>query len=419
VSILHHRSRPDAKYYRRREMSPHLQLRNVLQNAARHRLLRPPASNAVYQWSLNGQCTRRTFAQSSAEISSSKSASPKPPKPKESTPLRRAASASRQIRSNPTPTRSTIQPISTLTTSERYLLPSLRAGLPQASLSLHDAIWVPKLSVDGKEGEVFFFTNGTFVCWGLDEDAARQFATETLAATKGEVFPLKEFETEDLEFVMDPSENTRLQGDLIILGNTPHPESDDAIPVDLPSSVLPAETLLARYAFSQALARSTALSALETSLDEHLASMALLPESLVKHGRPGMSRVALVKKLGELLQFRQGLNLNRENFSDTPDFYWTEPVLEGYFNSLSNALEIRLRLRSVNDKITYAAETQAVLRQLLTETSGHRMELIIILLIAVEVVICLIRDGPELWELTLGKHQKPQSTEKTEAATMG
>lgn len=265
---------------------------------------------------------------------------------------------------------------------------------------------MPKLSVEGKEGEVFFFTNGTFVCWGLDEEVARKFAAETLVTTQGEVSPLREFETEDLEFVTDPSENTRLQGDLIILGNTPHPESDEAIPVDLPSSVFPSETLLARYAFSQALARSTALSALETSLDEHLASMAGLPESLVKYGRPGMNRVALVKKLGELLQFRQGLNLNRENFSDTPDFYWTEPVLEGYFNSLSNALEIRLRLRSVNDKITYASETQAVLRQLLTETSGHHMELIIILLIAVEVVICLIRDGPELWEMAVGKPQK-------------
>lgn len=41
-----------------------------------------------------------------------------------------------------------------------------------------------------------------------------------------------------------------------------------------------------------------------------------------------MGRTALVKKLGELMKFRQGLNLNRENFSDVPDFYWTEPELE-------------------------------------------------------------------------------------------
>jgi len=104
-------------------------------------------------------------------------------------------------------------------------------------------------------------------------------------------------------------------------------------------------------------------------------------------------------KLGELMKFRQGLNLNRENFLDTPDFYWGEPVLESYFTSMTDALDMKTRTKSVNDKITYAAEVQSVLRELLAESSGHRMELIIIALIAVEVVICLIRDGPELWHM--------------------
>ena len=124
--------------------------------------------------------------------------------------------------------------------------------------------------------------------------------------------------------------NTRLQGDLIILGQTAAPESDP-LPANLPASTLPKDSLLARYAYSQALSRSSALSALETSLDEYLSSMAALPDSLVSTGKPGLGRVALVKKLGELLKFRQGLNLNRENFSDTPDFYWAEPKLEGTY----------------------------------------------------------------------------------------
>jgi Uncharacterised ACR, YagE family COG1723 len=93
--------------------------------------------------------------------------------------------------------------------------------------------------------------------------------------------------------------------------------------------------LLARYAFSQALARSTALSALEISLDRYLSSVALLPHSLSKTGKPGLGRKALIKKLGELMKFRQGLNLNRENFSDTPDFYWAEPELEGGYSFAS------------------------------------------------------------------------------------
>ena len=123
------------------------------------------------------------------------------------------------------------------------------------------------------------------------------------------------------------SRKTRLQGDLIILGQKPELNSLTP-PPNLPPTVFPADTLFARYAFSQALSRSTALSALEVSLDDHLTSMASLPQALAKTGRPNMGRTALIKKLGELMRFRQGLNLNRENFSDVPDFYWAEPELE-------------------------------------------------------------------------------------------
>ena len=131
---------------------------------------------------------------------------------------------------------------------------------------------------------------------------------------------------------------TRLQGDLIILGDTPPPEADETLPLNPPASVLPHNSLLARYAYSQALARSTALSALEVSLENYLSSIAQLPDNLVRTGRPGLGRVALVKKLGELLKFRQGLNLNRENFYDTPDLYWAEPVLEGEFRRVPKML---------------------------------------------------------------------------------
>ncbi|KAI0264415.1 hypothetical protein BC834DRAFT_262164 [Gloeopeniophorella convolvens] len=299
------------------------------------------------------------------------SAAPEPPretfKPKAHTPLRRTASDSFSIRSNPNPTRSEIQPISTLATSERYLLTRLRTHLPQTARPLHDAYWVPKWSSGGREGEIFVFSNGSFVCWGLSEEDALRFRRDVLTPAQAEVAPLAEPETEELEFTMDPSEKTRLQGDLIILGSGPRLADPDTLPKSLPPSAFPQETVLARYAFSQALSRSTALSALEVSLENYLSSMSSLPRALEKTGKPGMSRRALVKKLGELLRFRQGLNLNRENFSETPDFYWEEPVLEWYFKSLSSALEVKARTHAVNDKITYAAEVQSVLRQLLHE----------------------------------------------------
>jgi required for meiotic nuclear division protein 1 len=131
-----------------------------------------------------------------------------PPKPKSSTPLRRAAAASLPIRKNPTPTRSSIQPIFTLSTAERYVLSRLRDRLPPDAQLLHESWWVPRWRArpEGQEGEIFIFSNGSFVCWGLGEDEAGVFAREVLGRANIEIGRMKEAETEDLEFVTDPSE---------------------------------------------------------------------------------------------------------------------------------------------------------------------------------------------------------------------
>ncbi|KAF8840178.1 hypothetical protein BDN67DRAFT_968879 [Paxillus ammoniavirescens] len=333
-------------------------------------------------------------------------------KPKASTPLRRTAAASLPIRSNPTPTRSSIQPVLTFATAERYLPTRLRSRLPPDSQKLHDAWWVPRW---GQNGEVFVFGNGSFVCWGLSEDEARRFAKEVLAPS--EIGSLQEAETEELEFVTDHNEKTRIQGDLIILGRlAPLQDPSNAATAPPLNSSLGTATLLARYAYSQALSRSTTLSVLEESLEDYLSSVAQLPHSLEKTGKPGLGREALIKKLGALMKFRQGLNLNRENFSDTPDLYWAELELEGFFKSMTAALEVKARTNAVNEKITYATEVQSTLRQLLTESSGHRMELVIIALIAVEVIIALIREGPELYRMAFDTPKEKDSDQSLSVA---
>lgn len=49
-------------------------------------------------------------------------------------------------------------------------------------------------------------------------------------------------------------------------------------------------------------------------------------------------------------------------------------VTSGYFNSVSHALEIKTRTQLINEKITYAAELQSVLRQLLTEVDTQLLQ---------------------------------------------
>ena len=156
----------------------------------------PPPRSIAYEWT----SWRRGYASEAA------SSQQRPFKPKAHTPLRRTALDSLSIRANPKPTQSEIQPISTLATSERYLLTRLRPRLPPTARPLHDAYWVPKWCNGEREGEVFIFGNGSFVCWGLSEADARRFRRDVLTPARAEVGPLEEPETEELEFAMDPSE---------------------------------------------------------------------------------------------------------------------------------------------------------------------------------------------------------------------
>lgn len=56
------------------------------------------------------------------------------------------------------------------------------------------------------------FGNGSFVCWGLAEPDARQFEAEILSRVPGfQIAPLKEAETEELEFVTDRTELSQPQ----------------------------------------------------------------------------------------------------------------------------------------------------------------------------------------------------------------
>jgi len=157
---------------------------------------------------LSSRIVVRAFASSRSPASGNPLSDVKA-KPKAVTSLRRTAAESLPIRSNPTPTRGTIQPVFTLATAERYILSRLRSlpDPPARAQAFHDAWWIPKWGDNGKEGEIFVFSNGSFVCWGLGEDDARRFSKEVIDRAAGlQVARLSEPETEELEFVVDPIE---------------------------------------------------------------------------------------------------------------------------------------------------------------------------------------------------------------------
>lgn len=158
-------------------------------------------------------CTRNVVRHMTSKAIPPAEPVPPKPKPKATTPLRRSASESLPIRVNPTPTRSSILPVLTLNTAERYVLSKLKLSpaLPPHSRVFQESYWVPKWGRPGEEGEIFIFANGSFVCWGLGETEANRFKQEVIQNTADlEIAALREDETEDLEYVTDPNEYVQL-----------------------------------------------------------------------------------------------------------------------------------------------------------------------------------------------------------------
>ena len=275
---------------------------------------------------------------------------------------------------------------------------------------MSDVIYVRTIS----GGEIFIFRSGSFVTWGLTPMESEEFASEIIRkavdSKSVEIAQYQTWETEDVEYVVDAGETTRMQGDKIYIRSGPgnlveaassftRAEHDEASPT------------LAKLAFSHGLARSAKLDVLEEQLDAYLLSTADIPEVLAA-GRPlGLNRREIMQKMGQLLKYRQHLNLNSENFLDLPDYYWSKPILEVYYTSISRNLDIRQRLAILNEKIGYASEVVAVLKQHLAEATSHKLEWIIIILIAVEVVLAL---GKSIeWEKWLSKVKPSKPTHPT------
>ncbi|KAK4203503.1 hypothetical protein QBC40DRAFT_262350 [Triangularia verruculosa] len=231
-------------------------------------------------------------------------------------------------------------------------------------------------------GDIFVFPSGTVVTWALPPDVVNTLATKHLLPAAEQPF-VENKEVEDLEFIPDPeAEESRVNGDVVVLGTRREQESGEGL-----------DTTLAKIAFSSGLARSTKLAVLESSLTRYLESTRHIPDRLSQGLRAPLSRDLILKKAGELLNLRSQLNHYNDLTDALPDIFWdTEEKLETYYAKIGKALDVGVRIKTLNDKMTYAQEvinmTQGVLdisEKMSSEKHSTRLEWIIIILIAIEV----------------------------------
>lgn len=206
-------------------------------------------------------------------------------------------------------------------------------------------------------------------------------------------------EIEDLDYVEDAQrESSQIIGDTIVLGTKIEQSNAGG---ERASEV---DTILAKIAFSSALARSTKLAVLENALSNYFAKTRSIPLTL-SSGKPlKYTQSEILQKTGELLLIRAQLNLYSELTDSLPDLFWDSPHelgLEGYYDMVGKALDVGVRIKVLNEKMDYASEIAAVLRERLSEKHTSMLEWTIIWLIVIEVgfgVVHLWWDSEELRE---------------------
>ncbi|TVY26265.1 MIOREX complex component [Lachnellula hyalina] len=248
-------------------------------------------------------------------------------------------------------------------------------------------------------GDIFVFPSGTLVAWSLPEDVVRDLATKILLPAAIEPH-IEQIETEDLEYTEDEKrDSSAIKGDIIALGTKHSSQHAD-------SSNPRLDTTLAKIAFSSGLARSTKLAVLETMLGKYFESTRAIPTLLSKGSRLPFRRNFMLQKTGQLLELRAQLNHYSELTDSLPDLFWDskyELGLEGYYDQVGRALDVGVRIKTLNEKMDYAQEIASILRQTLAEKHSSFLEWIIIILIAIEISFAVRNEIQERQNAKLAK----------------
>ncbi|KAI0023386.1 hypothetical protein F4780DRAFT_769266 [Xylariomycetidae sp. FL0641] len=239
-------------------------------------------------------------------------------------------------------------------------------------------------------GDIFVFPSGTIVAWSVPNDSVVALATKQLIRA-ADLPHVDRLENEKLEFIPDETRDTSfMKGEVVILGTRAQELHHNRL-----------DTTLAKIAFSSGLARSPKLAVLETNLSDYFDHWKTTLDVLAPGSEPKLKRSSVLKMTGQLLSLRSQLNHYSDITEELPDMFWdSESRLEEYYNQMGTALAIRQRISILNKRIDYAHESVSVLREMVSEKSGHRLEWIIIYLITVEVMFELRRVWREYKEET-------------------
>ena len=107
---------------------------------------------------------------------------------------------------------------------------------------------------------------------------------------------------------------------------------------------------------------------------------------LAEHGRAAASRRTILKHIGNALLVQHRVS-GRVAVAEKPDVVWDRADLDRLYARLEDEYELKERAEVLSRKLAVIAETAEVLTDIIDTKRSLRLEIIIVVLIAVELLI--------------------------------
>jgi required for meiotic nuclear division protein 1 len=216
----------------------------------------------------------------------------------------------------------------------------------------------------GSNGIAVLFRYGVAVLIGLSAAEEVEFLERVRARAYGKITPPEEEEWAKVQVAK---------------------EAEEPIPIGGP--IVVKEFSLDRLlVVSDALAKSVVLGHDEREVANVFDTIEPFARELANLGKTSRNRTDLLKLMGNALLVQHRVS-GRVAVGEKPDVLWDRPDLERLYARLEDEYELSERVETLNRKLAVIAETATTLADIIDTQRSLRLEIIIVVLIAFEIVI--------------------------------
>ncbi len=222
--------------------------------------------------------------------------------------------------------------------------------------------------------DIFYFPFGCVTIWGAEEVKEKNIVAEL------EDFAIEKVDDTSSDLIYYHYD---LEGSKTFIDE----EKNDII--------LNSNLAFVKLSISHALAQSVKLNILEASVTKLIEKTAPLQKELASKGRVSLSKTEISKQIGVLFNERYSINMHSD-ILDVPEFFWRRPSYEPLYLMTVEFQDIQLRQNIMNNRLDLINDLYGVLSNELNYRHSTRLEIIIIVLIAIEVVVALT--SKDIWQ---------------------